>query len=383
MSQDNNALVEIKPQIAPVENIDKKETYRIFDYIKEKPSVAIAICSVAIAAGTALLNLLAYLIDKRYLAFWNVSEDFIQINSIKTIYFIFALILTSVFSIVFQLWLKSVMLKHFRSIRPLMVVDLVLKSLKKVNKHYNKAIAQGNSVLKKYKVNDAEVETKIKEYKEKSKKLEKESKIIRKTTRKEARKYKLILLAIVGTMIVIQTIITLIYLWIADSSTNNVIIPSIILSAILILPFCIFRYLYHKRKKKKEILNSLKNKEYKEVISEDKDDNAGRIRKHFSDNAFLTIFIHVIIVLLTIVCITYSFSFMKCKEKDEFYIFEHDDYEYVYIYENEDCLILEKAEIDECNNAIIINATEQYIIEKTSIHFKFRKFDSVDYIRYK
>ena len=224
------------------------------DYFKEKPSVAIAIGSLAIAVGTALLNLLAYLIDKRYLAFWNVSEDFIQINSIKTIYFIFALLLTSAFSVIFQLWSNSIMQKHFKSIRPMMVVDMVLGSLKKTIKKDRKSISKRRKELKKLEANKKEKPEKTTNTKEQiekleqtNKKLKDETEDIRKESRKDARKYKVFLFAMIGIMIFLQTIITLVYMWINASSTNNVIIPSIVISVIMIVPFCSFKYFYYKK----------------------------------------------------------------------------------------------------------------------------------------
>ena len=367
-----------------------KETYKLYDYFKEKPSVAIAIGSLAIAVGTALLNLLAYLIDKRYLAFWNVSEDFIQINSIKTIYFIFALLLTSAFSVIFQLWSNSIMQKHFKSIRPMMVVDMVLGSLKKTIKKDRKSISKRRKELKKLEANKKEEPEKTSNTKEQiekleqtNKKLKDETEDIRKESRKDARKYKVFLFAMIGIMIFLQTIITLVYMWINDSSTNNVIIPSIVISVIMIVPFCSFKYFYYKKQLVGEIKSSLKNKNYKEIIEEDKESNVGDIRGHFSDSTFKNIFLYAVIVLLMTIVVTYFSSSAKSKAKDEFYVFEDNDVEYVYIYENDDCMILEKAEIDEDNDAIIIYATEQYFVDKTSIKFKFRKFEKVDYVRYK
>lgn len=392
ISLDNKETVGINQKSPQKEDNAEKETYRFFDYIKEKPSIAIAIGSAVIAVGTALLNLLAYLIDKRYLAFWNVSEDFIQINSIKTIYFIFALILTSTFSVIFQIWSTNIIQKHFKCVKPTIVVDEVLNSLKETIKNDKKLISQRRTELRKIGANEKEsseenttscLEKQIEELENQNRKLKKETEDIRKDSRKEARKYKVLLFAMIGIMVFAQTIITLVYMWITDSSTNNVIVPSIIISSTMIVPFCVFKYFYHRKRLVNDIKNDLKNKNYKEIIGEDKEDSVGRIRQYFSDNAFKNILLYTIIVLLTTIVVTYFYSSAKCKAKNEFYIFEDDESQYVYIYENDDCMILEKAEIDEDNNTIIIYATEQYFIDKTSIKFEFRKFEKVDYVRYK
>ena len=393
MSFDSKKLIEIKEKGIQDEGLIEEETYRFFDYVKEKPSVAIAICSAAVAIGTALLNLLAYLIDKRYLAFWNISEDFIQINSVKTVYFIFALILTSTFSLFFQIWSKNIMQKHFKCIRPMMIVDIVLGYLKKTIKHDKKLISRRQTKLKATEENEgvdsegdgaSSFEKQIEALKNKNKKIKKETESIRKTSKKEARKYKIILVAMIGIMVFIQTIIVMVYLWIANSSTNNVIIPSIIISVVMVIPFFVIKFFYNRKRIISQIKNSLKSKNYSEILLEEKDtENSGGIRNHFSDGAFKSVLLYMVVVVLITIIVTYFYSSTMCESKDEFHIYEHDGNEYAYIYENDDYLILERVEINENNNEIIIYATEQYFVEKTNVKFEFKKFEKVNVLRYK
>ena len=108
---------------------------------------------------------------------------------------------------------------------------MVLGSLKKTIKKDRKSISKRRKELKKLEANKKEEPEKTSNTKEQiekleqtNKKLKDETEDIRKESRKDARKYKFFLFAMIGIMIFLQTIITLVYMWINDSSTNNVII---------------------------------------------------------------------------------------------------------------------------------------------------------------
>ena len=58
----------------------KEETYKVFEYFSNNIPLLLTVASVIVAVIVAIINLLSYFTQHRYLEYWNIDTSILQIN---------------------------------------------------------------------------------------------------------------------------------------------------------------------------------------------------------------------------------------------------------------------------------------------------------------
>lgn len=374
------------------------DTYKIYNYLKKEPSVLIAVISFVIAAGTALLNLVAYIRDKKFLSYWDVDSSFVYTDT-NQVYIICAMALLSIVTFVTFTLLQRCIDTYIDSIKQLLLYDEIQKQQKRTLKSNKKICKDAKRELKKFNKRnllvDEELRKKAEEISQKIRTCEKECteseeglvKLYRFTKRLRGHYKKLLKYELIGTFVLLFAIVSFCASIITNGVVWEILLVSFIVSALILVVYFVVAFCFaHSKYKKSKISDDARKYLSCEIKLEDLDNEYERkqsdIKKEFSemlsDQTIKSICINIgVFVLFTLLSL--SLFGNPADDMKNFLVYEHGGEEYVLIYKGEESLILEKTKF--VNGYQIIDTRKQLFIEKNNVSMKRREFKNTKVIR--
>ena len=72
----------------------EEETYKVFEFFSKNIPLLLTVASAVVAVSVAFVNLLSYLIEHRYLEYWNIDTSILQINNKTTTFYTIVISIT-------------------------------------------------------------------------------------------------------------------------------------------------------------------------------------------------------------------------------------------------------------------------------------------------
>lgn len=131
------------------EKRDGSEDSKVYDYLKEHPSVLIACVSAIVAAGTFIMNAVIYYIDSRYFQFWGYEINQCDYKNPNQIYIIAITFVFLVAINLFQRHSNNIISVYFDRTAWIHIEKKMLRVLSKLSTEQKKSIKSARSDLKK------------------------------------------------------------------------------------------------------------------------------------------------------------------------------------------------------------------------------------------
>lgn len=363
---------------------NNKAEHKIYNYLKNNPSVALALSSAGIAFGTAIINLLVYIKEKQYLDYWQISSSNAYASQ-GQLYFICATLALSIISVFTISFIESGVKKYYFNVKELLFYQYLLKHLRKKEREYFLCRLGArikllrcriiNLFKKQYADSDL---TEIDELLATSKKFSNENKDEIKDVKKELKKDKkyektklLFKIMFSGMLICITQYI---YFSLSRIVVEHLLVYSVIISAIEVAIYFILVFVIRKDKreiKKDAVLYLKNNKEIKEKYL-NHEDYQKSIVDNLSDNSLKSLGLQAVYYFIVFLVIAIASTYYIAPEKKSFYIYEDEENKYALIYENADNYIFEKAEISD--DVLVVDTGKQLFMPKENILLEYREF---------
>ena len=372
---------------------NKQESFKVFNYLKKNPSVAIALVSSGVAFGTAIVNLLVYIKEKQYLDYWQISASNVFVSQ-GQLYFICASLALGIISVFAIYFIESSVKTYYSNIKDLLFYQKLVTYLQKNELKYK--IEQIKSKLKLFKIKlinllkkkniDEEVDS-INELFVRTKNISNsnivEIKDLKKSLKKDKKFEKVKLAFKIIFAVVLICVTQYIYFSLSKVVVKNLLIYSLSVSIIEIIIYLMLVFAMRKEKKevKKDVdlyFNGEKDVTKKYLNTEQHEKVFIDI---FSDNSLkifgMQVMYYFMVFLVFAVASTYSIA----SEKRSFYIYNNEGDNYALIYENQDNYIFEKIEV--YGATLIVDTEKQFYVTKDNIVLEYREFENVERNVYK
>ena len=380
-----------KDKIESKENLGNKpiNEYSIYDYLKEHPSIFFAFFSAVVAAISVMLNFLVYLATTGYLSYFEVQTN-VHIVSANFLYF-FAIGLA--FYIVQSLSQRFIS-STFEAYRPykqrFMLHKYALKNIKEEWKYGRNIRKQLYIELKKVNITDDNRDEISSIEQSHSQIKEKEHQIFADycDVKRDIRKQRLFYYSLIGISCLFSWLAMFFVFYMLLSVSATSLNPSILFCSLLTL---VYVFLFALENWFLSCVLHINRKQIKKDAIADKENRVlsyddfpptpletivlGNIRSTLS-NSNITRCLGTILLSIILLSFVSSWGAHKSAENQkEFFVVNEGDIVYAVIYNDGQKMVLEKAEITE--NQLIINTTEQKIIDAIGIPTKKYTFENV------
>lgn len=401
MNEENNVLIDISAnntnENTKTETINSgqnniKDKYRIYNYFREHPSFFIAFVSAIVAVMSVVLNYIGFLNNNAYLSYFDVGAINKQ-TSPQFLYFIVFAIAFSVCLLLFQSFISRTFEAYVPYKQRYLLHKYRLSSIRKKNKnneHRIKKLERRANAIKlneKNSVQVTEVKNTLKDCSDTGRKIAEEYKRIKKDIRKQRIRYHVLLsISCFVTWFILALMCVLMFQTVFYELYSNILI-STLLSAVYVLTTAIGNWFLYcvVRMNKKQIKKDARMAKGERFLSyEDFPEIPletvlyGNIRCVLIDSNCKRGLFAILYVLVIFIIAAPIIGVKSAERKEAFFVVEENNSAYAVIYNDENTLILEKAEIS--NNDITIYTTEQMIMDAKGILMKKYNFDNVDLI---
>jgi len=349
----------------------RRETYKVYSYFKNHPGILLSIISAFTVVMGFVFRLITYFRTCRYLVYWGIDSQYIEISDSNQIYFLAA---SCVYCFVSSFMQFFLLISYEKYISEVVVVGY----LKDIQKKLAKIIKRNRKDKKKRKsqeeINEdiyTNTENTIKEAKSKMKKL-----CLKRLLPNVLVAFFIIVVFTYGYLIITMT----------SLSNKELLIASIICSVVLSIFPAIIEF---------TIDYKLKYKKYKmdieqEEISIDKVLEDSGIRKNkypldtlldselkelFSDRKIVILILQISIVLLCMSFVINPISKDMTETRKSFSVVTEGDVKYTVIYKNNEAYYLEEVYIN--GDEIEIDTSKQKIIAGDNLTYENMKFENV------
>ena len=370
---------------------ERNDTYKIYNYLKKEPAVVISIISGFIAVVTGLLNFSATSIQKQYFEYWNIPIYFAEYDTTNIIYQLCVVATLCFCSILSMLFINSFFAKFFQD-ESFHIQEKLAR--KECLKHLNKI--RGKCAIAYLLCFVLGVTRRVQSFSgwykllNKSKNLLKETKTSVESCRQKVNRFQKIPLSryplarikLILKLFVLSFFVFVINLLLGSSFFDKGIFEIFagFITALIIVPYSVSGYLIARKKlKKKEIKENVraylggkrewKYVEYKNIYVKDS------LKEYFTDKQIkghLLAFMILISFVFTLLLVGMSHTITQQKG---FHVLEKDGESYVVLHRCDDNLILEKAVF--VGDDIIIYTHKQTIIQDDDVDLHYIYFDRV------
>lgn len=367
-------------------NNDEKNEYAIYDYLKKNPSVMISCVSAVVLVISFILKGLIYVNECRYLEYWHLDENMIDVNAPNRIYEYVAIGFLYVMTVMYFRFIEVIIEKRQPK-------KLLICCEKSCLKRVEKVISRRIRVLIRESKREKNVEGKKKADKE-IEKLKKGINVVR--GYKKYRKKICGNMGIVNFLLYFFAIIGftgVIYLFdlfcgLSMSIAADIFV-AIIMAVIPTITFNIsekFGSIAEEKKTNKELSLEKRLEKYLELLRayekrEDshmtEKDNGLGVRNLFHKSKLKMLISCAVILLVLMIGVIDSQGKESLVQKKTFEIVEYDDVCYAIIYKDNDFIYLEEAEVIE-NDEITIWIDNQRRIKEDDICSEYRVFSTVN-----
>lgn len=403
----------------------EEDTYKVFEFFSKNIPLLLTVASAVVAISVAFVNLLSYLVQHRYLEYWNIDTSILQINDKSSTFY------TIVISITYSLAISLIGLLLPKFSQNMYVHDITrlyyklglkctkrnLKAILKNRKQWKKQLKKHNKTLEQLKKtsgtgachrNSTEIinfENEVSHciqtiqlYDSEISKILDSIKKIRLDIRRER------ILRLLTTILYIFQFGSLVYLInilysssIVLKSTNPLLIAAVLLLIEVILVYTVCKIISFVKRCKYKIKSSIKNA----FDSKKTDDRTAidltialanlstvhdtdktifeKIKKTLSDKSIKDALMQIVLI----VCIS-AVSFFITNEIDikndkTFPITIYDNNDYAVVYNDGNTIIIEDVVIEE--NIIKIYTNSQCLLSSQELSYEIIEFQEVEIIR--
>lgn len=403
----------------------EEETYKVFEFFSKNIPLLLTVASAVVAVSVAFVNLLSYLIEHRYLEYWNIDTSILQINNKTTTFY------TIVISITYSLAISLIGLLLPKFSQKIYIHDITRlyykiglkeskknkKTILKYKRRQQHQINECRKRLNKIKSRSAsncptsylleieDIEKELSIYVQKiaswNEEIKKIDSTITEISNKLISNYKLRCLTGIFYIFQFGALVYLINIIYSVSlnlkSTSPLAIAAVLLSFEIILVHTVCKIISvvkrRKNKFKSLILNAFDSEQSEErsvmdltialanlsIIPDANKTSAEKLKKLVSDKSLKDALMQIVLII----CIS-SVSFFITNEldirNDKIYpITIYDNNDYAVIYNDGSIIILEDVVID--GDRIKIYTNSQCLLSPQELPYKIIEFQEVEIIR--
>lgn len=372
----NNNKPTLNESCADTFGKNESNKYSIYNYFKKNPATLVAVFSGAIAVITFLSQLLAYIVSKNTLEFWNYDSAYASFGKNNLLYSTIAAIVYLIVTSFTIIWFIKTCDVYLERKKKYTLLELKRKQLRRNGKNLSKEareIKKGlNARTQKLQVDKIESDIQAGQQT-----LYYFGKIIR---RKKVEAYFSFVVNILPILLLLFffSIIFSYMIVLKEEMPQNVF-------GILIVQLLCYLFLFvmeHKVKINRKILKQIiSEKEFSEVYDSEIQEKEYPIfallikGEGITNSVFITEVISVFLAIIILVS-SYSLGITNTEQaKKDFQIANIDGEQYAVVYFVDDTYFLEKAII--VDDSLMVFTREQRIISASDISFSIRTFDKV------
>ena len=349
----------------------RRETYKVYGYFKKHPGILLSIISAFTVVIAFVFRLITYFRTCRYLVYWGIDPQYIEISDSNQIYYLTASCVYFFVSSFMQFFLLVSYEKYISEV-------VLVRYLKEIQKKLAKIIRSNRKDKKRRKGQEETNEdiyvntyNTIKETKSKMQEL----------CLKHLLPNVLVAFIIMGVFTYGYLIITMISL-----SGKELVMASIICSLVLSIFPAVVEFIIDYKVQFKKYKMNIEDEE----ISIDKvlEDSGIRKSKYpldtlldselkelFSDRKIVILILQISLVLLCMSFVINPISKDMMEERKNFSVVTEGDVQYAVIYKNKETCYLEEVHIN--GNEIEVDTTKQKIVPGDKLTYENIEFENV------
>lgn len=385
-------------------NIAEKETsieessadvsrYKIYDYLKEYPSIFFAATSAFIAMISIILNFTVFLRTNSYLMYFQV-DNVLYKSSTPLVYSVAITLLFSTVLMLFQGFLSKTFENYLPYKRKFLLYKYSFKEIRngikygsKLRKSIKKNILCSNeTALKNNNMDQTHID--LEWLNQDAKRIQHEYKSVIKTARKCRMVYHMLiglscLIAWLALVVVLALVLSIsLCEW--DSITSAAMVFSAVIVVLIAVIYWFFLCVLRLNKKKIKEDMKIELKDRLSLYNDLPDIPisslfGGRIKDVFTDKNVKNFISTVSICLTVLIFVSTRSGSQSASSQKDFFVVDIDEQVYVLIYNNGENAVFEKVDI--YDHTLVVDTTYQKIMPLNNIDMTRQRFDNVEVLR--
>lgn len=358
-----------------IDKDDIVEDNKLYDYMKEHPSILISCFSAITIVISFIFNGVLYLNELKYFAFWGIDNNYINVISVNNLYFLVA---ACIFYLVNTL-VQQILLDTYEKISTVISIIVYIKyQIKLETKKQNRNVTNSK---KNYATPESVQEKSMTDINSLKQAKNDMCKYLFKIIR--------INIFVFGCVLFLSAFL---FLWTTQVNMKIELILLLSLGNVIIstmLP-CILIYVFRQRAKNKKIREHISKGQFEDgllmnLINEVDTDflliklSDIRTKSFFSKDAIRNILFNIIMLLIYILIAVYPIYQDMTVDKKTFNVVTEGSQQYVIMYKEDKAYYLKEAKI--VDNNISINISKQRIIVSDDVSYETIEFENVKRIK--